>query len=59
MIIGLLTELILKLMIHCNIWNKINYLIGFTDNTANANTLYKYLIQGELDCAGNLLRQTP
>lgn len=28
----------------------------FTDNTANANTLYKYLIQGELDCAGNLLQ---
>jgi len=28
----------------------------FSDNTANANTLYKYIVQGELDCAGNLLQ---
>jgi hypothetical protein len=26
----------------------------YSDNTAGANTLYKYTIQGELDCAGDL-----
>ncbi|KAA3645258.1 MAG: T9SS C-terminal target domain-containing protein [Bacteroidetes bacterium] len=27
---------------------------SYSDNTANANTIYKYLIQGESDCAGNV-----
>ncbi len=27
----------------------------FSDNTANANTLYDYLIEGVSDCAGNIL----
>jgi hypothetical protein len=28
---------------------------SFTDNTADANTLYKYLISGESNCAGNVV----
>lgn len=28
----------------------------FSDNSANANTLYEYIVQGELNCAGNLLQ---
>lgn len=27
----------------------------YSDNTANANTLYEYLIEGETNCAGNVL----